>query len=183
MSEKATILAYTDGALVGSTNSKVAGIAFTLECGTRYKERCASFAVPGVTSQMAELLAVYLCVDSLISEDSHLIIHTDSAYAITCYENGKTWRDRGWQTGSVGKAANKPIVEKIIDLIDERYDLGNEITFTKVKGHSGIPGNEKVDILATGAAKLTIPCTLEMRLIKECIELIRESVEWNLCRL
>lgn len=58
----------------------------------------------------------------------------------------RNWVRNGWVTRNGQPVVNKDLWQRLIDL----YQLHN-VTFTHVKGHSGNPGNERVDTLCTEA--------------------------------
>jgi ribonuclease HI len=62
----------------------------------------------------------------------------------------KTWQKNGWRNSQKKPVENKDLWERLIALIS-----GLNVTFDKVKGHSGVQLNEEVDMLAQrGAYKL-----------------------------
>lgn len=78
---------------------------------------------------------------------SPLVIHADSQYVI----NGVTvwsrnWVRNGWRTASGGDVGNRDLWEELLQL----YAL-HQVRFVHVRGHTGVPGNERVDELCTEA--------------------------------
>jgi ribonuclease HI len=74
---------------------------------------------------------------------------SDSTYVVNCFRDRwwQNWLARGWRN-SAGKAvANRDLWEPLI----ERYRSRGDITFRWVKGHSGDPFNDLVDLLAVEA--------------------------------
>lgn len=89
-----------------------------------------------------ELLAALEAVRAL-GKRYRVRIHSDSAYLINCFED--RWY-LGWKNGR--KRDGKPISnwdiwEPLIEVV-----LKYQVTFQKVKGHSGNVGNDYVDALA-----------------------------------
>lgn len=77
-----------------------------------------------------------------------VIIHTDSSYVI----NGITkwvhsWRKNNWLTSQKEEVLNRDLWEKLFSLI-----VGKKIEWKYVAGHSGTPGNERCDEIATAYA-------------------------------
>lgn len=99
------------------------------------------------TSQRMELRAALEAVQTLGAR-YRLTIHSDSAYLINCFEEQwyYGWRKRGWVTREGGEVANRDLWEPLIDGV-----LQYRVRFNKVKGHSGIYGNEFVDKMAVKA--------------------------------
>ena len=75
-------------------------------------------------------------------------LRTDSKYLIEGYTNWiKNWKKNGWKT-SAGKPVQNSDLWKEIDEL-RLVDLSMEF----VKGHSGDPFNERVDLIATNFSK------------------------------
>jgi ribonuclease HI len=99
------------------------------------------------TSQRMELRAAMEAVHELGSR-YRLRIHSDSAYLINCFEDRwyEGWIQRNWVNREGKPVANKDIwIELIPNVLQYRVE------FVKVKGHSGIYGNEFVDKMAVKA--------------------------------
>ena len=99
---------------------------------------------PDTTNNRMELRAAIEALECL-TRPSTVQIFTDSQYVrngITKWLSG--WKRNGWQT-----AAKKPV--KNVDLW-QRLDAAchrHDITWQWVKGHAGVPDNERADELAT----------------------------------
>jgi ribonuclease HI len=96
----AAILAFTDGACSG--NPGPAGIGIVLVCGDNRKE--ISEYIGEATSNIAELSAIVTALGAIKDRSRHLILHSDSEYAIGMLT--KDWKVR----------ANKPLVEQAREL-------------------------------------------------------------------
>ena len=84
-----------------------------------------------------------------------LVVVSDSTYVVNCFRDSwwKGWLARGWRN-SAGKAvASRDLWEPLVGLYRERGD----VTFRWVKGHSGDPMNDLVDLLAVRAAASQAP--------------------------
>ena len=82
-------------------------------------------------------------------------VYADSSYVI----NGATlwgsaWKKRGWITKDKKPVLNRDIWEPFLDLVES---FGNSLTWQNVGGHVGVPGNERVDAIASGFALGTQP--------------------------
>ena len=133
---------YTDGACRG--NPGPGGWAATLELGEHLREL--SGAEAATTNNRMELTAVIRALEAL-KRSSPLIIHTDSEYVrrgITEWIGG--WKARGWKTADKKPVKNRDLWERL-DELSQQHD----IEWRWVKGHSGVPGNERVDQLANAA--------------------------------
>jgi ribonuclease HI len=72
---------------------------------------------------------------------------TDSEYVrkgITEWVKG--WKARGWRTSDRKPVKNQDLWERLDELA-----AGHQIEWKWVRGHSGVPGNERVDRLANEA--------------------------------
>lgn len=80
-------------------------------------------------------------------------IHTDSAYVlngISTWVYG--WERNGWITSTKDPVLNRDLWQILLELVRFHQNNGR-VVFKKVKGHSGMYGNERVDVIATGFAE------------------------------
>jgi ribonuclease HI len=141
---KGVVELYTDGACSG--NPGPGGWGAILLWGSHRKEL--SGGERETTNNRMELMAVIRGIEAL-NRISRVNIHTDSTYVM----KGMTewigdWKRRGWRT-----AAKKPV--KNADLW-QRLDAAltsHHVKWRWVRGHSGVPENERADELA----RLAIP--------------------------
>ncbi len=129
--EKNVITIYTDGASSG--NPGPSGIGVFMRYGKHEKE--ISRYIGNATNNIAELTAIETALLELKRTDLPIRIYTDSSYACGLLING--WKAK----------KNVLLINSIKKLITKFKDL----KIIKVKGHSGISGNEKADQLATAA--------------------------------
>jgi ribonuclease HI len=83
--------------------------------------------------------------------DGPLQIVSDSTYVVNCFRDRwwAGWQRRGWVTSARKPVANRDLWEPLITDVNRRGD----VTFSWVKGHSGHPLNDLVDMLAVEAAQ------------------------------
>ncbi len=124
---------YTDGASSG--NPGPSGIGIVLSFGEHEKEISRYIGI--ATNNIAELEAIRTGLLELKNTDLPVRLFTDSSYAYGVLVLG--WKAR----------KNQDIIRSIIKIIPKFNDL----KIIKVKGHSGIEGNERADFLATSAIK------------------------------
>ncbi len=133
-----THVVYTDGACLGNPGPSAAGAVVALADG-RSAER-ARFLGQG-TNQRAELSALLLALEVLDELDvpaaEPVLLLTDSRYAEGLLVKG--WKAR----------ANKELVARLRSAMAARP--GASVRW--VAGHAGVEGNERVDRLATTAAR------------------------------
>ena len=133
---------YTDGACRG--NPGPGGWGALLSSGEHEKEL--SGAEPETTNNRMELTAVIRALEAL-KRPTEVRIFTDSEYVrrgIT--EWVKNWKARGWKTADRKPVKNQDLWERL-----DALAAGHKIDWRWVKGHSGVPGNERVDRLANEA--------------------------------
>ncbi len=142
MTDPERIEIYTDGACRG--NPGPGGWAATLSLGEHFREL--SGAEAATTNNRMELTAVIEALSAL-KRESRVRVFTDSEYVrrgIT--EWLKAWKARDWRTADKKPVKNRDLWERL-DAVAARHD----IEWRWVKGHSGVPGNERVDALANAA--------------------------------
>ncbi len=142
MTDPERIEIYTDGACRG--NPGPGGWAATLSLGEHFREL--SGAEAATTNNRMELTAVIEALSAL-KRESRVRVFTDSEYVrrgIT--EWLKAWKARDWRTADKKPVKNRDLWEQL-DAVAARHD----IEWRWVKGHSGVPGNERVDALANAA--------------------------------
>ena len=142
MTDPERIEIYTDGACRG--NPGPGGWAATLSLGEHLREL--SGAEAATTNNRMELTAVIEALSAL-KRESRVRVFTDSEYVrrgIT--EWLKAWKARDWRTADKKPVKNRDLWERL-DAVAARHD----IEWRWVKGHSGVPGNERVDALANAA--------------------------------
>ena len=145
--ETIVITIYTDGACSG--NPGPGGWGAVLISGEHRKEIKGGRAE--TTNNRMELQAAIEGLKTLKKHPSTVHLYTDSTYVrggITSWiEN---WKKNGWRT-----AAKKPV--KNTDLWQNLDEVrqAHHVTWYWVKGHAGIPENERADELAReGMAEL-----------------------------
>jgi len=83
----------------------------------------------------------------------NVTLYTDSSYLV----NGMMKWVRGWQANGWVSSLKKPVENRELwEALVAAAD-GLEITYTRIDGHRGIPGNERCDEIATGFADGAAP--------------------------
>ena len=142
MTKKNTVVIYTDGACSG--NPGPGGWGSVLLYNGHRREMSGGDAE--TTNNRMEMMAVIQALESL-KRPCSVMIYTDSVYVMKgITEWIEQWKKRGWKT-----AAKKPV--KNVELWQrlEQAIHSHEVKWTWVKGHSGVPENERADELATTA--------------------------------
>ncbi len=137
-----TVEIYTDGACRG--NPGPGGWAVMLTWDGHVREL--SGAERETTNNRMELTAVIRALEAL-KRPMPVRLYTDSQYV----RQGITewlpqWKQRGWRTADRKPVKNRDLWEAL-DAAAARH----RIEWRWVRGHAGVPGNERVDALANAA--------------------------------
>lgn len=138
-----TVQIHTDGACLG--NPGPGGWGALLRCDGR--EREISGGDPATTNNRMELMGAIMALETLTAPCT-VTLYTDSQYVrqgIT--EWMKNWVRRGWKTAGGDPVKNRDLWERLHAAAQRHV-----IEWKWVKGHSGEPHNERVDVLARDAA-------------------------------
>lgn len=131
---------YTDGAARG--NPGPGGYGAVLLAGKYRKELSAGYRL--TTNNRMELLAVVVALESLKFPDSHVTVYSDSSYVVDAVE--KKWLF-GWEKKSFKDKKNPDLWIRFLKVYRQ-----HKVKFIWVKGHAGIPENERCDQLAVEAS-------------------------------
>lgn len=134
---------HTDGSCLG--NPGPGGWAAVLRYQGRERELCGGEAL--TTNNRMELMGAIMALEAL-SEPCRIVLHTDSQYVrqgIT--EWMANWVRRNWKTAGGDPVKNRDLWERL-HAANQRH----KVEWRWVKGHSGDPDNERVDVLARDAA-------------------------------
>lgn len=103
------------------------------------------------TNNKMELTGAIEALTRIADVDGPLAVYTDSTYVIQGIESWvHNWKRRGWKTATGGEVMNRELWEALSSLTAARGP--RSITWHYVRGHSGIPGNERVDEIADAFA-------------------------------
>jgi ribonuclease HI len=144
---KKEIIVFADGSSLG--NPGPGGFGTIVKMESRVIELGGSFK--HTTNNRMEITAAIKALEFLIAhklaKDEHAIsIFTDSSYVI----NGITkwvfgWQKNNWITSNKEPVQNQEPWKELVALVSHF-----SVSWMYVKGHAGIPGNERVDEIATG---------------------------------
>ena len=141
----AEIKAYTDGACSGNPGPGGLGVYWTeVKNGNTNVEEFYGSSIE-TTNQRMELTAAIVALKTLKEKNKKSItIFTDSKYVI----DGITKWIFGWLKNNWSTASKKPVANRV--LWEELFNLtkNQNVEWVWVKGHDGVPGNEKADSLA-----------------------------------
>ena len=135
---------HTDGACLG--NPGPGGWGALLRW--REVERALSGGEPDTTNTRMELMAAIAALEAL-REPCDVILTTDSQYVRQGIMDWlSNWIRRGWKTAGGDPVKNRDLWERL-----QAASAPHTIDWRWVKGHSGHPENERVDVLARTAAE------------------------------
>ena len=142
------VIIYVDGGCRGNNKKvNVGGWGAVLEFNGNVKELKGQ--ARNTTNNRMEITAAIEALKAMKSKKYPIIVNTDSAYVCNCINNRwyVKWMQNGWRTSSNKTVENRELWAELIELV-ESFPF---ISFVKVKGHSGVPGNERADQLANEA--------------------------------
>ena len=138
------VVVYTDGGCEG--NPGIGGYAAVILSSAARRELSGGYSY--TTNNRMELMA---CIQGLNSIDPGIsaILFSDSSYVVNGIEKGwaERWRRNGWRRRvekELVPVKNADLWAQLLDLCDSHL-----VEFMKVKGHAGIPENERCDQLST----------------------------------
>lgn len=94
-----------------------------------------------------ELLAVIAGLEALKVTNAEVLVYSDSKYVVDSIEKGWLW---GWVKKNFKDKKNRDLWERLIPAYKR-----NKVKFKWVKGHAGVPENERCDELAVQAAMMS----------------------------
>lgn len=147
---------YTDGSSLGNPGPGGWGVVFVI---TKNKPKPEIVDFGGyekeTTNNRMELTAVIEALNFSFAKqelvNKKIKIYTDSSYVlvgITSWVNN--WEKNGWKTANKKPVLNQDLWKKLVPLSRE---LGDKLSWQKVKGHSGHIYNDRADEIATTFAK------------------------------
>ena len=148
------ILQFADGAAKGNPGPGGWGVVIATPDG-KVVERGGGAEL--TTNNQMEMLAVIEGLIFLRRTAGDLAVLSDSVYVlrgISSWIFG--WMRRGWTNVKGEPVANVELWQQMWELVRERKTMG-AISWHYLRGHSGIPGNERVDAIADGFARKERP--------------------------
>lgn len=104
---------------------------------------------PRTTNNRMELMAAIQGLDGVAERREPIALYTDSLYVI----RGITqwiwgWRRNGWKTADGKDVINQDLWQRLSAILGRRGRERPPVDWKFVRGHSGVPGNERVDEIA-----------------------------------
>jgi len=137
-----TVIIYTDGACSGNPGPGGWGSVLMYK-GHR---RELSGGETDTTNNRMEMMAVIKALE-MLKRPCNITLHTDSTYVMKgMTEWLEGWKKRNWRTAGKKPVKNVDLWQRLETAID-----AHQVKWVWVKGHSGVPENERADFLATQA--------------------------------
>ena len=145
MTSNRQVTIYTDGACTG--NPGPGGYGAVLELGEHRRELSGGYR--RTTNNRMELMGPIAGIEAL-KDSCSVTLYSDSRYVVDAMSKGwaKRWQANGWMRNKKESAINPDLWARLLELCD-RHD----VAFRWVRGHAGIPQNERCDRLAVLAAQ------------------------------
>ncbi len=144
------LIIYTDGAARNNPGRAGWGVVIVDTVQSHVVELGGFF--PHATNNQMELRGA---IEALLYVSQHarflgekITLFTDSSYVINGMKKWVyAWQKNGWQTSQKKDVENKKLWEELLKL-----SLKRDVEWLYVRGHSGVPLNERTDIIATSYA-------------------------------
>jgi ribonuclease HI len=142
------LVVFTDGAAKGNPGPGGWGAIVVTPEG--HVTEIGGGAVHTTNNQM-ELTGAIEALRHVRHAPDRLAVYTDSTYVIRGIREWIwAWRKRGWKTATGSDVINRELWEQLAGLVAARGK--STIAWHYVRGHTGIPGNERVDEIANAFA-------------------------------
>lgn len=150
MTEKFPVVIFADGASSGNPGPGGWGSIIATPDGKVVE---LGGGDPQTTNNRMELMATIKALEAPESQGQPVSLYTDSVYVI----RGITqwiwgWRKNGWKTADGKDVTNQELWKRLSAALATR-DKSAKVDWHFVRGHSGIPGNERVDQIAVAYSK------------------------------
>ncbi|HUP80474.1 MAG TPA: ribonuclease HI, partial [Pirellula sp.] len=138
------VVIYTDGA--AEPNPGPGGYGVVLLAGKHRKELSGGFH--RTTNNRMELMGVIVGLEAL-TKPCRVTLYSDSKYVVESIEKGSVekWSKNNWYRTKSDKAKNADLWARFLQIYAK-----HQVRFKWVKGHAGVPENERCDELAVAAA-------------------------------
>lgn len=138
------IIVYTDGACSGNQQrDNAGGWGVVLVYPDQTKELFGG--EKNTTNNRMEMTACIKALEAINATDLPIKLHSDSAYIVNCFHQRwyVKWRSNNWKNARKQPVENQDLWKPLLALAEKL-----PVRFVKVKGHAGIPLNERADELA-----------------------------------
>jgi ribonuclease HI len=138
---------FTDGACSG--NPGPGGWACILTDYKKVRELCGREAP--TTNNRMELMGLIEGLRAVKDREGQVNVYSDSVYVLRGASQWLYgWKKKGWKTSDGSPVVNRDLWEKLDGILKT---WNGKIEWNHLKGHSGIPANERCDVLAVAASQ------------------------------
>lgn len=149
-SEFSDIIVFTDGACSGNPGPGGWGAVIVLPEG---QVRELGDGDRSTTNNRMEISGVLGALSYLKNTPGDIRIYTDSTYVIRGITQWVwAWKRNNWFTAEGKEVQNKDLWEDLSYLVFKRKGMG-QLSWHYVRGHSGVPGNERCDEISVAFSK------------------------------
>lgn len=143
------IVVFCDGASKGNPGPGGWGAIVATTDGQVVELGGAAASTTNNKMELTGAIEALACVEAI---EGRVEMYTDSTYVIKGIREWIWgWLRRGWKTAEGGDVLNRDLWEQLHALVSARGKA--TISWHYVRGHVGIPGNERVDAIADGLAR------------------------------
>ena len=147
---QASFLLFSDGASSGNPGPGGWGVAMVTAEG---RVREIGGGEPATTNNRMELTATLRGLQLIADKPGSVELYTDSTYVIRGITQWiHSWRRNDWASAKARNIANLDLWGALWDEVARR-GKSNPVAWRYVRGHSGVPGNERVDEIAVDFTK------------------------------
>lgn len=141
------ITVYTDGSARGNPGRAGWGVVI-VDTERKYVIELGG-ASPHATNNQMELTGALKALEYLSGDKKYtgqkIVLHTDSSYVIRGMKQWiYTWQKNGWRTSQKKEVENVRLWQDLT-----KASASKDIEWLYVPGHSGVPLNERTDVIAT----------------------------------
>jgi len=153
--KRSEIICYCDGACAGNPGPGGWGAIVWSPDG---QVRELGGAENPTTNNRMELQGAIHSLHLVRSQDNLSVhVYTDSSYVVKGISEWVWgWRRRGWVKQDGKPVLNRDLWETLLRLVEARRSTG-PVTFHHVRGHAGVPGNERCDRISVAFAQSDRP--------------------------
>lgn len=177
-----TVTIYTDGSSRGNPGpGGFAAICIYPDSKGMYHVTELGGREANTTNNRMELQGLIVALENMKDyyqkgSEIEFSLFIDSSYVLKgAKEWLKGWKNKNWMTSTKEEVKNSDLWRKVDELLEEHKENGISFKWNLIKGHAGIPGNERCDIIATTFADNEKPDLYKGTLLNYSIPTILET--------
>ena len=177
-----TVTIYTDGSSRGNPGpGGFAAICIYPDSKDMYHVTELGGRDTNTTNNRMELQGLIVALENMKDyyqkgSEIEFSLFIDSSYVLKgAKEWLKGWKNKNWMTSAQQAVKNSDLWRKVDELLIEHKYNGISFKWNLIKGHAGIPGNERCDIIATTFADNEKPDLYKGTLLNYSIPTILET--------